>query len=94
MDSATQSADLAIVDSPDFKKSICLIIKDRAGNEIFRSSPSFSVTEAERIGDAGADEFFHISLAPEQGVKIPGCRWDDDLFCWVSMPSPKSKRSA
>jgi hypothetical protein len=69
--------------SPDFKREICAVVRDKSGREIMRSAPLFSAVEAERIGDAGAEEYLTLSLEPADGVQYPGMRWDSRGFYWI-----------
>ncbi len=58
--------------SRDFRKELALVLLDGEGNELFRSASLFSAVEAERIGDAGADEFFTLRLAQASQVQRSG----------------------
>jgi len=67
---------------PDFRKSICLVVRDKNGNEMFRSPPFLNVVEAEYIGDSGPEEFFEIGLMPADNCEIPGLVWNKKMFHW------------
>lgn len=89
--SATAAAERTaqvLASSPDFERNICVVLRDRNGNEIFRSAPLFSAVEAERIGDQGADEYFEVGMMPADGVQYPGIKWDSTGFYW----SPESSK--
>jgi hypothetical protein len=80
---------------PDFEKSLCLVIRDRAGNELFRSAPSFSLVEGERIGEHGIDEYLEIALVPDRdGVRPTGMVWNDQRFCWDPAKAPVDQSQA
>ena len=55
--------------SPDFRRELVLVLLDASGEELFRSAPLFNACEAERIGDAGIDEFFTLRLAESSQVQ-------------------------
>lgn len=68
-------------------RNTCVVVADLEGTEIFRTPAFLSSSDADQIKADGIDDHFALTIAPAEGIRYAGMRWDFTLLCWQSLES-------